>query len=217
MDRNLKPPTGQQTNSRKKILKVVVATAGLIAVIAVFVGNVDQIISTLSRWFPYTTTNDMDEGLLPPFDGGVIELTLPVKETSNATIRLEAVHAPKKALNLYHMYYDVFLRNDSPEDVLLVAVEYTSLTFPPPWGDGADTGTVLPAIMYELEYNFGEFEPDRIPLSPPFELKKHSLRAIRFHFRPTSPNKYHEEYAGAHMFKFWLIDSDNRRYPIVGD
>lgn len=152
------------------------------------------------------------KNLIEPFENGVISVPI---DTSiiEIPVNVELIHMPKKSENLWYLYYDVYLRNNSTEDILFTSINYTS-SYDIPRGDGGDSGVVFPNVMYEFEYEIELWGKDyKSQLNPPYELKSKDIRAIRFHFRPKK-DKYFDDLYLPHYFSFKLVDSKGRNLSV---
>ncbi|MCS3929178.1 pimeloyl-ACP methyl ester carboxylesterase [Bradyrhizobium elkanii] len=160
-------------------------------------------------------------GALLPFPSGSV--FVPIAKRSGISCRekdspltIETGQRPRgsdKLFNDWFRNYDIFLRNTSEEDVLLVEAICKS-SWEVPRGDGMYTGTVLPAVMYDIEYDIGATTSRA--LSPPFEIKRGSLCCLRFHLRPTGSHD-DSEHELINYLCLDLIDSRGRVLPVIDD
>ena len=128
---------------------------------------------------------------------------------NRSPVVVEAVQSARTG-HLYDLWFDVFFRNDSDEEVLLVEAAYRS-QLSIPHGDGTDSGSFPPNALYQIRYKAGK--AGKAALTPPYRIAAHSRGAVRFRFYPDEPI---DKLVGLnHEFAAWVIDSRGRSRKII--
>ncbi len=198
-----------------RFVAILLVVGVFVIVVATFIESLIKIVRPLKP-----NTQFYLNSPLKPFPGGVVELNVPPRIKSDGDLLVEAVHAPKKRENSEHRYYDVFLRSISKQPITLVAVIVDSevaVTLGPP-KPSRDRGPAYPDVNYDLTYRI--FVKDqRIPLTSPYRIPANGTGAFRIHLEPLGEYKKiiasRIQRWGVHIMSLQLVDSNDRKKPIV--